>query len=80
MDAEDVVGTLAGEYIDAADVLHYLSAVNHALNTGKSHCSYHIDGVRLFALMTRISSMRVRVREWVINSIDDLYFIIENCT
>ena len=76
LDADDIIGTLAGEYIDAPDVLHYLKAVDHALTTGKAHCSYHIDGVRLFALMTRISSMRVKVREWVINRFDDLVGIL----
>ena len=76
MDADDVVGTLAGEYIDAADVLHYLRAVDMALTTGKAHCSYHIDGQRFFALMTRISSMRVRVKEWVINEFDDLVGVL----
>ena len=76
MDADDVVGSLAGEYIDSADVLHYLKAVDHALTTGKAHCSFHINGQRLFALMTRLSSMRVRVREWVIHDFNDLVRVL----
>ena len=78
MDADDIVGTLAGEYIDAVDVLHYLRAVDLALTDGTAHCSYHINGQRLFALMTRISSLRVRVREWRIDSMDDLVWILNN--
>jgi hypothetical protein len=72
----DIIGTLAGEYIDAPDVLHYLKAVDLALTTGESHCSFHINGQRIFALMTRISSMRVKVREWVIHEFDDLVGIL----
>jgi len=78
LDADDIVGTLIGEHIDAADVLHYLKAVDHALETGRSHCSFHINGVRIFALMTRISSMRVQVKEWVIEEFDDLMEILLN--
>jgi hypothetical protein len=56
--------------------LHYLKAVDLALTAGKAHCSYHIEGVRLFALMTRISSMRVKVREWVIHEFEALVDIL----
>ena len=77
MAAEDVVGTLAGEYIDAKYVLHYLRAVDKALATGTAHCSYRINDVRLFALMTRLSSMRIRVEEWIILRRKDLEVVID---
>ena len=76
MGAEDIVGTLVGEYLDPQCVLPYLKAVSVALTTGRSHCSYRIENTRLFAVMEGISSMRVRVTEWVIYCQEDLEMII----
>ena len=76
MDADDIVGTLAGEYIDAKYVFHYLKAIDKSLADGCSHCSYRVNDVRIFALMTRLSSMRVRIKEWIINDFSDLEYVI----
>jgi len=73
----DIVGTLICEHLEDAYVLQYFKAIDKALETGRAHCSFHLQGARFFVVMERISSMRIRVKEWRIYGQNDLEMIID---
>ena len=79
--ADEIIGTKAADYLDPADVLPYLIALEETIEKGRSYCGYRIGGVRFFGLMERTRQRDlVRVKEFRIERIEDLAVVIDAWT
>lgn len=67
---KEIVGTYAADYIEPADVMSYLEAIDTCISKGYAHCLYTLYEKNWFCVMERLSDRRVRVREWCVEGMN----------